>query len=312
MKNYISTEDINRMFCREPEAAAAQADEAFRYQLSRIAEKIRLQVKERPIILISGPSGSGKTTTAKMLEDIFDSSGLETHTIPLDNYFRTIPIEDHIHIQSGKIDLESPERLDTELLSEHLEKITRCEPVELPEYDFPNTMQKSSGVVLRRKPDEPVILEGIHALNPDAVRIPKGKSCGIYVSVQTHIRTGTDAVHPLLIRLMRRMLRDTRHRGRTVVQTAGMLPEVERGKLQFIKPYRIHSDYEIDTFFPYEPGVYRTLLLPELEGALAGNDLSQESADAVKTICALLRETDPLSPDIVAENALIREFMGSV
>lgn len=310
MKNYISTDEINRMFSHNSEAAAAKADQAFIKQLSAVAEGIRPRVKDCPIILISGPSGSGKTTTAKMLEDIFDRSGLETHTIALDNYFRTIPKEDHIHIQSGRIDLESPERLDTELLSEHLEKIAGCEPVELPVYDFPNTTRRNSGIILERKPDEPVILEGIHALNPDAVRIPEGRGCGIYVSVQTHVTCGGISVHPLHMRLMRRMLRDVLHRGRSVIQTAEMLPEVERGKLQFIKPYRKYADFEIDTFFPYEPGVYRTLLMPELQNALADSRLSSESAEAIRYVLCLLSETSPLSPDIVADNALIREFMG--
>lgn len=310
MKNFISTDEINRMFSSKPYEAASHADENFRKQLSELAEKIRPRVKDCPIILISGPSGSGKTTTAKMLEDIFDRSGLETHTIPLDNYFRTIPKEDHVHIQSGRIDLESPDRLDTELLSDHLERITRCEPVELPVYDFPNTTQKRSGIILKRKPDEPVILEGIHALNPDAVRIPEGRSCGIYVSVQTHVACGEISVHPLHIRLMRRMLRDVLHRGRSVIQTAEMLPEVERGKLQFIKPYRKYADFEIDTFFPYEPGVYKTLLMPELQNALEDKRLSSESAEAIRNVLRLLSGMSPLSPEIVADNALIREFMG--
>ena len=309
MKNYMNTDEINMMFSEDPAAAAAKADKAFAKRLYDLSEQIRPRVIDCPIILLSGPSGSGKTTTAKMLEHIFDTSGLETHTIALDNYFRTIPKKEYALITNGKLDLESPERLDTALLAHDLKKIANCEPVELPFYDFATTTRKSSGFVLKRKPNEPVILEGIHALNPDAVRIPKGLSCGIYVSVQTHITYGNTSVHPLHIRLMRRMLRDTKHRGRSVIQTAAMLPEVERGKLQFIKPYRKYADFEIDTFFPYEMGIYKNLLMDEVKKAAADTTLSENSANAVKVINSLFPNISPLSPEIVAPDALIREFM---
>lgn len=311
MKNYTTINEINCKYLSEPQKAAVYADNAFNQQLRTIAEKIRPKVNVCPIILIAGPSGSGKTTTAKMLESIFDNTEMETHTIALDNYFRTIPKEDYVHVKSGKIDLEAPERLDAELLSEHMKKLAACEPVELPVYDFTTTTRKNSGVILTRKPNEPVIFEGIHALNPDVIRIPQNQRCGIYVSVQTHVSFGKITLHPKYLRLLRRMIRDRQHRGRSIIQTLAMMREVERGKEQFIKPFRANADYEIDTFFSYEPGVYSKLLLHELEETISSPELTSEHKDDLRLLCSVLSDSEPVSTSVIAQNALIREFLGN-
>ncbi|MBQ8513962.1 MAG: nucleoside kinase [Ruminococcus sp.] len=302
MKNYISIDEINHSYTSRPEAAVSAADSAFRQQLQDLAEDIRSHVRSCPIILIAGPSGSGKTTTAKMLEEIFDTSGMETHTIPLDNYFRTIPKEDYVHIENGTIDLESPERLDEELLNDHLRKLIACEPVTLPYYDFAATTSRSSGVILQRKPDEPIILEGIHALNPEVIRIPQNQRSAVYVSVQTHVSCGDVSMHPLYLRLMRRMIRDHKFRGRSAMQTLGKLHDVERGKQQYIKPFRRYATHEIDTFFSYELGVYRSFLLPELEKA--------PFCEEIDLVCSMLRAAAPVDSALIPKTALIQEFLG--
>ncbi len=312
MKNILTTNSLNSEYNSNPSSAAKHAEDAFGKQLASVAQSIRSKVRECPIILIAGPSGSCKTTTAKMLEAIFDSSDMETHTIALDNYFRTIPKEDYDKIESGKIDLESPERLDSELLAKHMEKIAACEPVELPVYDFTTTASKKSGIILKRRPEEPVIFEGIHALNPEVITIPASQRCGIYVSVQTHIKSTQNTMHPLYLRLLRRMIRDRQHRGRTIAKTLAMLGDVERGKNQFIKPFRKYADYEIDTFLSYEPGVYRSILLPELETALTDSSLSKDSRNTLSLICNTLREIEPLSTDIIAPDSPVREFIGNI
>lgn len=302
MKNYANIDVINTQYQSDPAQAIQTADTAFQKALQETADIIRSHVKQCPIILIAGPSGSGKTTTAKKLEEIFDCSGTETHTIALDNYFRTIPKEDYIHIKSGKLDLESPERLDSELLNDHLRKLIACEPVTLPHYDFTTTTSLSSGITLQRKPEEPIILEGIHALNPDVIQIPQNQRFAIYVSVQTHISKNETIMHPLYLRLMRRMMRDKKYRGRTPLETLEMLSEVERGKLQYIKPFRSYASHEIDTFFSYEPGVYRNVLLPELEQA--------PPCEEISLLCRMLRAAEPVEEAWIPETALIREFIG--
>jgi uridine kinase len=303
MKNYQTLDAINTCFSTDTQSAVYAANEAFHVQLQKIADEIKGHVQQRPLILIAGPSGSGKTTTAKMLAEIFTKAGIHTYSIPLDNYFRTISPEDHARIANGTIDLESPDRLNRELLQDHLEKLLACKPVTLPYYDFATTTSRCSKIRLQRNPEDLVILEGIHALNPEVIPLPQKQRYAFYVSIHTHLSYKGTTMHPLYIRLMRRMIRDQQFRGRTVLQTLAMLQEVERGKRHYIKPFRCYATHEIDTFFPYELGVYRSFLLPELEKAPA--------EETVSMLCKMLRGANPIAASQIPADSLICEFLGN-
>ena len=173
-----------------------QTDSDYQKRLHEIADDIAKHREQRPIILLSGPSGSGKTTTAQMIEQILDVQGIETHTLSLDNYFRSLTDADKELFAQGKLDLESPNRVDSEFLSEQLSAIEAGEPVELPIYDFKESARVMSGNILHRKKGELVILEGIHSLNPDVIRIPDEKTAKIYVSVRTRITNNSEILHP--------------------------------------------------------------------------------------------------------------------
>ena len=114
---------INTAISENPAAYARQVDEAYSRQLLTIARQIYNTREEKPIILLAGPSGSGKTTTAMMLERILDDWGAETHTLSMDHYFRTFTPEEIQQAAEGKIDLESPERLDLPFLNQQLLQI---------------------------------------------------------------------------------------------------------------------------------------------------------------------------------------------
>ena len=130
-------------------------DQRYWGEIKGIADDIKANFAEKPILLLSGPSGSGKTTTAERIERFLDEQGYESHTISLDCYFSTLSEK-----EAKTVDLESPDRLDKALLCEHIEKMLKCEEIELPEFDFVNTRQIKSGVKLRRKPNEIIIFNG--------------------------------------------------------------------------------------------------------------------------------------------------------
>lgn len=271
--------------------------------LTEIAEDITEHRSERPIILLSGPSGSGKTTTALMLEKILDESGIETHTLSMDNYFCPLTEKEKEMLSEGRIDLESPARVDSEFLSSQLEAIDACEPVELPRYDFKNSERLSSGKVFRRKPSELVILEGIHALNPGVISLPDEKSAKVYVSVRTRIIDGDITLHPSKIRLMRRLVRDSKFRKRSLKETLMMFHSVEEGENKYIMPYKYRSTYDVDTFMTYEVCAYREFLL---DGLLQIADMP-ELDDAI----AVLSDSVPLSAENITPDSLICEFIGN-
>jgi uridine kinase len=284
----------------------ARAEQRYSDRIRQVAEYLAACCEEKPVVLLSGPSGSGKTTTALRIESLLDSWGHETHTLSMDNYFLpsgtgVMPLD-----ENGNPDFENPQRLDIPLLEEHLQRIFRCEPVEVPIFDF-KTQSRPGSIPLHRKPGELVILEGIHALNPAVTGRSDDSMTGIYVSVRTRI-TGErgQALHPAKIRLMRRLIRDKLFRGREAEETIRMFQSVSRGEQLYIMPYKYRAHIDIDTFMAYEPAVYRDLLLPGLR-ALDPEFLQQMGESDLPPFLEAMRPDDA---SLVPEDSLIREFIG--
>ncbi len=293
----------NHAIQEDAAAFVAVSEKAYSRQLTKIADYIAAHRDQCPIVLISGPSGSGKTTTALMLEQKLDRRGLETHTLSQDNYFRTLTEEDRALLAQGQLDLESPDRVDEELLNRQLRDIIDGKTVELTEFDFPTHTRRPSGKTLTRQPGEIVILEGIHTLNPAVVTLPEEQTVRLYVSVRTRVE-GPDGtlLHPKYIRLLRRMQRDVEHRGRRAEDTLAMFHSVNRGEDTFIMPYKHRSTFDVDTYFPYEIHVYRQYLLDTLQG--------MADKPEIASILPVLSAAVGLDAAAVPKTALIREFIG--
>ena len=302
--NEITIHDINQMTHDAPELFVIDSEAAYDKQLRDLADDICRHAKERPITLISGPSGSGKTTTACRLEQILDAAGFEAHTLSMDNYYADGTRNSEIVDQFGKPDYESPLRLDTDLLNTQLEQLARGEAVELPVFDFAEQKQKKSGKILRRKKNELIIMEGIHALNPAVTGDTPANR--IYLSVRTRITCADERLHPSLIRFARRLIRDQRTRGRAPEESCEMLSSISRGENLYIMPYKHLADYELDTFMGYELSVYQPILL-ETVRKLAELECAD---DGIRMLLRFLEALTPMDPELVPEQSLVREFIG--
>jgi len=293
---------INQKISEDPAGFIAECEERYYAQVRTVADYVRAHYRERPIILLSGPSGSGKTTTAHLLEKLLDESGHETHCLSMDDYFHPMSEQEKELAAAKKLDLESPARVDSALLKEQLQAISEGKTVELPTYNFVTAAREYNGRTLTRKEGEIVILEGIHALNPDVVGLPEEKTVRLYVSVRTRI-LGEDGsrLHPSSIRLMRRMLRDRVGRGRPAVETLRMFDSVQRGESLYIMPYKPHALFDIDTLIPYEIGIYKKELSAELEKI--------PSKNALRTILSFLEKSEAMEESLVPQNSLIQEFI---
>ena len=188
------------------------------------------------------------------------------------------------------------------LTHEQLAAMVRGEPVSLPVYDFVNSRRTDSGRVLTRGEREIVILEGIHTLNPDVVRLPDENMTKLYISVRTRVVFEDVTLHPSKIRLLRRMLRDRVGRGRKPEETLSLFASVQRGESRFIMPYKHRADFDIDTFIAYELGVYRRAMAEELAHLHHEPEL-----DALLTI---LDHVEEIPAETVPRESLIREFIG--
>jgi uridine kinase len=282
--------------------ALQKADKAFTQQLEKVAKSIQKTAIERPVILLSGPSGSGKTTTSFLLKRLLGGFGLETHTISMDNFFRTMTPEQNRLAAMGKLDLESPDRVDVPYLNAQLKKVISGEPTWIPKYDFTTTTSQDQDWLLTRNPGELLILEGIHALNPKVITVPDPHTVRLYVSVRTRVTCGETVLHPSRLRLMRRMLRDRNFRDRSLSDTLAMFQSVQAGEHKYITPYKTRATHSIDTFLPYELGVYKSELQEAIQDCL-GHPILKELLEMWDSIT-------PLSLERVPSDSLVREFAG--
>ena len=300
----FSVNDLNKMIANDVEDFVAMSENSYTEQLKAAAEHIAEAHAEKPIILLSGPSGSGKTTTAMRIETLLEKRhGLKCKTVSLDNYFISLTNEQLADI--SKIDLEAPTRLNIPLLAAHLEKIRRCEKVIIPSFSFA-TQQSIDGEKFQREPDEIVIFEGIHALNPEITGKIGDHATSVYVSVRTRLEHDGELLHPSKIRLMRRLMRDKLFRGRAITETMSFFAHVERGEQLYIMPHKHRAQIDIDTFIPFEASVYKRFLVPELEKVKNSYDQYGKYADVEKFLLLL----DSVDEKLVPENSLIREFIG--
>jgi len=300
----ISVETLNTL-AEEPGVIIADSEKRYADEISKVAGAIFGSRAERPIVLISGPSGSGKTTTAMRVASALNEMNCAAHVISMDNYFLPMSMMEDARDENGKIDFESPLRLDIDLFRDHLEKLSRCEEIDIPGFDFAK-QERVKGMPLKREAGDVVILEGIHALNPLLTGDSESYSIRVYVSVRTRIAHGEKLLHPSKIRLMRRLIRDKLYRGRAFSETMEFFKSVERGENLYIMPYKHRANFDIDTFIGYEPLVYRDVLLPGL--AEAARTYAEYSGYA--DLEEFLKLLSPLDRKMVPDNSLVREFIG--
>ena len=304
---YFNISDMNEA-SRDPAEFIRWSQERYDAKVEAAALQI-LEAAEhgKPLVLLSGPSGSGKTTTAGRITQWLTDHGHPSHTLSMDNYYFRRADGWMPRDEEGQIDYESPEIIDMPLLRQHLEMMAECRPVEMPTFDFAAQRRAEKTIPVPRKPGEIIVMEGIHALNPQVLGQEAELATGIYISVRTRVRDDNGFVlHPSRIRLARRLLRDFRHRGQNYADTVKKLRSVDRGERLYINPHKNSAAVQFDTFIPYELAVYRNevlLYLNKVDATLL-EDLG------VSELMPMLRQIDPISEKFVPEHALIQEFIG--
>ena len=165
--NIVKIADINSGILADKEEFIRESEEKYKKEIENAAKRILDNSSEKPIVLVSGPSGSGKTTSAGRVEKILRENGCGAYTISMDNYF----LPDNCGVEfprnpDGTVDLESPYRLDIPLLQKHLDMLNDGTPIDSPIFNF-KTRNRDGSIHIERKKGDVIILEGIHALNPE-------------------------------------------------------------------------------------------------------------------------------------------------
>ena len=276
-------------------------------QEKKIGQIADLIAERRPrLVLIAGPSSSGKTTTCKRLSVQLLTSGIHPVPISLDDYF--VNREETPKDENGEYDFESIHALNISLINEQFNALFRGEEVELPRYDFPAGRSVKSGKRLSLKPNDILVVEGIHALNPElTAQIPDEQKFRIYASALTTILLDSHNYIPTTDnRLLRRIIRDYKYRGCSAQDTIHRWPSVRAGENKWIFPYQEHADVMFNTAMIYELAVIRSQADSVLEMV---PENCPEYAEAYR-LRKFLRYIQPVNIQSLPPTSLLREFLG--
>ncbi len=298
---------INEMTRKDPKGFVEECDEAFHSRIVGAADKIISNLKVSPIVLLSGPSGSGKTTTAQKVEEELRRRGIVTHTVSMDNYFKTINPKTAPRTPEGDLDFESPLCVDMDLLNSHFSMLNEGKEIRIPHFMFARQKRSMSQFTpMKLGKDEIAIFEGIHALNDD-ITGKHPEAFKLYIAASSHVMEGDDLVfRGRWARITRRTVRDNLFRGSDAEFTLSLWPNILRGEKNYVKPFRYKADQIIDSFLPYEVPVLKQFALPLFETL----PVKEEIGDEVLALVAGLRRFETLDPEYIPADSLIREFIG--
>ncbi len=276
-------------------------------QVAKIAQEIANQYMDGVrIVLISGPSSSGKTTFTQRLGIQLITNLLHPVSVSLDDYF--LNRVDSPKDEKGDYDFESLYALDLPYFNEDMGKLLKGEEIDLPTYSFTTGTRVYKGKKLKLKKNSVLLIEGIHALNPELTdHIEEKYKYKVYISALTSISLDNHNWIPTTDnRLLRRIIRDYRFRGYSAKDTISRWPDVRRGEDKWIFPYQETADAMFNSAMPYELGVLRKYAEPILSEV---REYDKENAEAYR-LMRFLKYFNPISDEVLPGTSLLREFLG--
>ncbi len=274
-------------------------------KLAKIAEEIASR-KGVKLVLLAGPSSSGKTTSCKRLSIQLAVNGLKPLQISLDDYF--VDRDKTPKDENGDFDFESIYALNLDLLNEQFNALFRGEEVELPKYDFPSGKSVKSGKMLKLEPNNVLVVEGIHALNPElTAHVPEEQIFRVYASALTTILLDNHNYIPTTDnRLLRRIIRDYKYRGVSAQETIHRWPSVRSGENKWIFPFQENADAMLNTAMLYELSVLKMQAEPLLQQV---PENCEEFAEAYRLL-KFLKYFKGIPYNNLPPTSLLREFLG--
>ena len=298
--------DLNEVISKGYAPQLIQVSEALQEKkIGKIADEIA-QRKGIKLVLIAGPSSSGKTTTCKRLSVQLAVNGIKPIGISLDDYFldrEKTPLD-----EKGDYDFEHLHALNLPLFNEQLNALFKGEEVELPRYDFPTGKSLMSGKKLKLHDDNILVVEGIHALNPElTAQIPNEQIFRVYASALTTILLDNHNYIPTTDnRLLRRIIRDHKYRGVSAKDTIHRWPSVRAGENRWIFPYQENADAMFNTAMLFELAVIKSQAEPLLQQV---PENCEEHAEAYRLL-KFLHYIKPIPDTQIPPTSLLREFLG--
>jgi len=283
-----------------------ECDRAFEAEMDDVVEQVAT-LPGLKLLGLTGPTCSGKTTTAKKLTQCLESHGHRVHVISIDDfyfdseYLRNRPDRD----ADLKIDYDSEETIDADLLKEKTAQLLAGNPTKMPRFNF-RTGQREDGITINPTSSDVFLFEGIQVLYPKVNAILRGESyrC-IYISPEYGIKIAGETFEPNEIRLMRRLVRDQRYRAANAEFTFFLWDSVRHNEELSIFPNTASCHYFINSTMPYEIG----MLKPYLEQMLPTVSSENEHFGAAQALLKKLEKIEVVPSDYMTENSLYKEFI---
>lgn len=299
--------DINKIICDGNISDYIQKNEIlYDENIREVVDKV---VKDKNIkaIYISGPSSSGKTTTSKKLALNLNAKGYDTLVISTDDYF--VDRKDTPKKEDGSYEYEAVEALDIKLFNSHIKSLLNGDEIIKPTYNFFTGEKEYKGKPISLKENQILIVEGLHAINEKlSSSIDKKNKLKIYISPFTPV--GLDRHNHISttdLRLLRRMVRDYKHRGYSATDTLETWKGMRSSEEEYVYPYQREADMVINTSLSYEIGVLRTYAEPLLYSVDKNNDCYEEAMRILKFLDGFL----VIPSEYVPYTSVLREFIGN-
>ncbi|BFN37651.1 uridine kinase [Fidelibacter multiformis] len=275
-------------------------------KIAQIADAITFKHDHVRFIFVAGPSSSGKTTFMKRLSIQLRINGLHVKNISLDDYY--IDRDKIMPDENGNIDFEHLNMIDHALLNENLNDLMLGKKVVLPHFNFHTGRRELAKTFTTLGPEDVLIIEGIHGLNPELTKDLDPESVfKIYISALTQLNFNVyNRISTADTRLLRRMLRDYQFRSYSVENTLKRWPLVRMGEERWIFPYQEHADMMFNSALEYEWAVFRERLLPLLDKIPVESEVKAEAVRISRYLQLFL----PLPPDDIPPTSILREFIG--
>ena len=274
-----------------------------------IADQIYKRKDEVKLVLLAGPSSSGKTTTSMRIALQLKVLGLNPRVLAMDNYF--VDREQTPKDENGNYDFECLGAMDLELLNTQLNQLFNGEEVEIPTFNFAEGKKEYKGNKMKMKPNDVLIMEGIHALNPSlTASIENKKKFKIYASALTSLSIDeNNSISTTDNRMLRRMVRDNNFRGTSAEQTILRWNSVHTGEYKNIFPYQENADAMFNSSLIYELPLLKHYAEPLLRRIQPTSPAYAESLRLLKFLSYVV-EMNPAEHTAVPPTSVMREFIG--
>lgn len=314
MKNFVDyyikyterLKGINESALSAPEKLISQMERQYRKRIFEIAEFVSEMGCGHKILMVAGPSSSGKTTTSAILCEELGKLGIGVLQISLDDFF--LGKENKERLPDGSVDYESVKALDIDLMQQCLLNLIASGETDLPRFDFHTSSRMDEKKHVTIGKNDVVVVEGIHALNPIiTTNLPDRQMLKMYISVKQGIKQGDDEVLSASdIRLIRRIVRDSKFRNATPEKTFNMWSSVCDGERKYIAPYKRLADITINTIHIYEPCIFRDDIIDLLSG-IGDTDVHYDMANH---LIRGISRFEKIDKEFVPRNSMLREFIG--